>query len=69
MLWRLHAAGSLLVVPQFAVAAFAFDYLARGAGGRPGAGRAAGAQVLGALARLVAGAGPTARAAGSARCG
>lgn len=29
-LWRLHAASALLIVPQFTVATFAFDYLVRG---------------------------------------
>lgn len=29
-LWRIHAASALLVVPQFVVAAFAFDYLVTG---------------------------------------
>ena len=58
MLWRLHAAGSLLVVPQFAVAAFAFDYLVAAPAGRPAAAGSllAGAQGRGALARLGAGA-------------
>ncbi|MEO8511709.1 MAG: MFS transporter [Chloroflexota bacterium] len=31
-LWRLHGASALLVVPQFAVAVFAFDYLVSGLG-------------------------------------
>ncbi len=58
VLWRLHAAGALLVVPQFAVAAFAFDFLVRGAGwGAAAAGSLlAAAQGGGALARLGSGA-------------
>jgi sugar phosphate permease len=31
-LWRIHGASALLVVPQFAVAVFAFDYLVNGLG-------------------------------------
>jgi sugar phosphate permease len=56
-LWRVHTASALLIVPQFAVAAFSFDYLVTvrswsegAAGGLLGA-----AQVLGAGARLGAG--------------
>ena len=57
VLWRLHAAGGLLVVPQFVVAAFSFDFLAREAGWTAVAagGLLAGAQVAGAAARLGAG--------------
>lgn len=56
-LWRLHAASALLVIPQFAVSTFAFDYLVRVAGWpgvRAGAVLAA-AQVTGAAARWAAG--------------
>ncbi|HEX2073750.1 MAG TPA: MFS transporter [Geodermatophilus sp.] len=58
ILWRVHAASTLLVVPQFVVGAFAFDYLVRDAGW---AAAAAGtllavSQVGGAAARLGAGA-------------
>ena len=57
VLWRLHAAGALLVVPQFAVAAFSFDFLVRAAGWTAVAagGLLAAAQVAGAAARLGAG--------------
>jgi hypothetical protein len=57
VLWRLHAAGGLLVVPQFAVAAFSFDFLVREAGWTAAAagGLLAAAQVAGAGARLGAG--------------
>lgn len=56
-LWRVHAASALLVVPQFTVAAYAFDYLVTGRGW---AASAAGpllalAQVGGAGIRLGAG--------------
>ncbi|MBB3082793.1 MFS transporter [Geodermatophilus sabuli] len=58
VLWRVHAASTLLVVPQFVVAAFAFDYLVREGGW---AATAAGTllavtQLGGAAARLGAGA-------------
>jgi MFS family permease len=58
VLWRVHAASTLLVVPQFVVGAFAFDYLVRDAGW---AATAAGTllavtQFGGAAARLGAGA-------------
>lgn len=56
-LWRLHAASALLVIPQFAVSTFAFDYLVRVAGWpvvRAGAVLAA-AQVSGAAVRWAAG--------------
>ena len=33
-LWRIHAASGLLVIPQFAVTVFAFDYLVNGLGWR-----------------------------------
>jgi MFS family permease len=57
VLWRLHAAGGLLVVPQFAVAAFSFDFLVREARWTAAAagGLLAAAQVAGAAARLGAG--------------
>jgi MFS family permease len=57
VLWRLHAGGALLVVPQFAVAAYAFDFLVRGAGWGVAAagGLLALAQGGGVLARLGAG--------------
>jgi MFS family permease len=57
VLWRLHAAGGLLVVPQFAVAAFAFDFLVQGAGWTAAAAGAllAAAQGGGVLARLGSG--------------
>jgi MFS family permease len=56
-LWRVHASGTLLVVPQFIVSAFAFDYLVndrRWATAAAGA-ALAGAQVGGAGMRLFAG--------------
>ncbi|MGY1636180.1 MFS transporter [Geodermatophilus sp. SYSU D00742] len=58
VLWRVHAASTLLVVPQFVVAAFAFDYLVREGGW---AATSAGTllavtQLGGAAARLGAGA-------------
>lgn len=58
VLWRLHAAGSLLVVPQFAVAAYSFDFLVRESGWSAAAagGLLAAAQGVGALSRLGAGA-------------
>jgi MFS family permease len=58
VLWRLHAAGSLLVVPQFAVAAYSFDFVVRESGWSAAAagGLLAAAQGGGALARLGAGA-------------
>lgn len=56
-LWRLHAASALLVMPQFAVSAFALEYLVTT---RSWAAGSAGAflavvQVLGALGRIGAG--------------
>ena len=50
-LWRIHASSGLLVIPQFAVAVFAFDFLVNGLGWSP-----AGAGPLLALTQL-AGAG------------
>ncbi|MGY1780765.1 MFS transporter [Geodermatophilus sp. SYSU D01036] len=57
VLWRVHAASTLLVVPQFAVAGLAFDWLVRGAGwSAAGAGTLlAVTQAGGAAARLGAG--------------
>ncbi|MGY1783612.1 MFS transporter [Geodermatophilus sp. SYSU D00698] len=57
VLWRVHAASTLLVVPQFAVAGLAFDWLVRDAGwSAPGAGTLlAVAQAGGVAARLGAG--------------
>lgn len=56
-LWRVHAASALLVVPQFTVAAFAFDFLVSDRGWAPGtAGPVlAGAHLGGAGMRLFAG--------------
>ncbi len=56
-LWRIHAASGLLVIPQFAVAVFAFDYLVTGLGWSSAlAGPLlAIAQVLGAGSRLAVG--------------
>lgn len=56
-LWRIHGASALLVVPQFAIAVFAFDYLVTGLGWSIGAAGVllAGAQLGGAASRLVAG--------------
>jgi MFS family permease len=58
VLWRVHAASTLLVVPQFVVAAFSFDFLVREAGwSTAGAGTLlAVTQFGGAAARLGAGA-------------
>jgi sugar phosphate permease len=57
VLWRIHGASALLVVPQFTVSAFALVYLVDARGWHPvDAGRMlAAAQVGGALARLLAG--------------
>jgi sugar phosphate permease len=57
LLWRIHAASALLVVPQVTVATFALVYLVDDHGWPAGgAGRVlAAGQVGGALARLVAG--------------
>ncbi len=56
-LWRVHVASALLIVPQFAVAAFSFDYLVsvRGWPGGSAGVLLGGAQLLGAAARLAAG--------------
>ena len=58
VLWRVHAASTLLVVPQFVVAAFGFDFLVRAAGWSVGAAGTllAVTQLGGAAARLGAGA-------------
>jgi len=56
-LWRIHAASGLLVVPQFAVAVFAFDYLVNALGwsiANAGALLAA-TQLAGAASRLLVG--------------
>lgn len=56
-LWRVHAASALLVVPQFAIASFALEYLVRErswAAGVAGAFLAA-AQVAGAVGRIATG--------------
>jgi sugar phosphate permease len=57
VLWRIHAASALLVVPQFAVSAFALVYLvdARGWDAATAGRTLALAQVGGAVARLVVG--------------
>ena len=57
VLWRIHAASALLVVPQFTVATFALVYLVDGRGWEAiSAGRLlAVAQACGALSRLAAG--------------
>ena len=57
VLWRIHAASALLVVPQFTVATFALVYLVDARGwDAPGAGRLlAVAQACGAAGRLGAG--------------
>jgi sugar phosphate permease len=56
-LWRVHASGALMVVPQFGVAVFAFDYLVSDRAWSAGSAGAllAGAQVFGAASRLGAG--------------
>jgi sugar phosphate permease len=56
-LWRIHAASGLLVIPQIAVAVFAFDYLVHGLGWSVGAAGllVAGTQIAGAFTRLIAG--------------
>jgi MFS family permease len=56
-LWRIHLASAMLVVPQFAVAVFAFDFLVSGLGWSfGGAGLLlAATQLLGAATRLLAG--------------
>ena len=57
VLWRIHAASALLVVPQFTVATFALVYLvdARGWSALAAGRLLAGAQACGALSRLGAG--------------
>jgi sugar phosphate permease len=57
VLWRIHAASALLVVPQFAVSAFALVYLvdARGWDGATAGRVLAVAQIGGAAARLAVG--------------
>ncbi|MGY1823887.1 MFS transporter [Geodermatophilus sp. SYSU D00079] len=57
VLWRVHAASTLLVVPQFVVGAFAFDFLVRDAGWTAAAAGTllAVTQAGGAAARLGAG--------------
>ncbi|MEU6700199.1 MFS transporter [Pseudonocardia sp. NPDC046786] len=57
VLWRVHGASALLVVPQFAVAAFATEYLVREQGwGAAAAGAfVAASQVAGALGRIATG--------------
>src|SRR4051812_4081282 len=57
VLWRIHAASALLVVPQFAVSAFALVYLtdARGWDGATAGRVLAVTQVCGAVARLAVG--------------
>lgn len=56
-LWRIHAASGLLVIPQWAVAVFAFDYLVTALGWSLGAagGLLAASQLAGAGSRLAAG--------------
>jgi sugar phosphate permease len=56
-LWRIHAASGLLVIPQFTVAAFGFDYLvsARGWPVGPAGALLAASQLAGAAARPIAG--------------
>jgi sugar phosphate permease len=57
VLWRLHAASALLVIPQFAISAFSLEFLVTQRDWSPAsAGRLLfGFQVLGAIGRLVAG--------------
>jgi MFS family permease len=56
-LWRIHLASALMVIPQFTVAAFAFDYLVSDQGWRTGVAgpMLAVAQVGGAASRLAVG--------------
>lgn len=56
-LWRLHSASAMLVVPQFAIAAFALEYLVSVRHWAPGPAGAflTGVQVAGALGRLGSG--------------
>ena len=57
VLWRVHAASALLVVPQFAISAFAVEYLVRQQGWSvTGAGAfVAGVGIAGALSRIASG--------------
>jgi MFS family permease len=54
VLWRIHGAAMLLVVPQFATAAFTYDYLVVERGWQPAAAGQllAGVQVFGAFCRV-----------------
>jgi MFS family permease len=56
-LWRIHLAGLVLVIPQFTVAVFAFDYLVSDQGWSPATAGPllAGAQLGGAAGRLAVG--------------
>jgi sugar phosphate permease len=56
-LWRIHAASGMLVIPQYAITVFAFDYLVHGLGWSITAGGilVAATQICGAASRLVAG--------------
>ncbi|HEY2225819.1 MFS transporter [Actinomycetospora sp.] len=56
-LYRLHAASALLVLPQFAISAFALEYLVRELGWSPGIAGVfvAVAQILGAAGRIATG--------------
>jgi len=56
-LWRIHAASGLLVIPQFTVAAFGFDYLVsvRAWGIGPAGGLMAASQIAGGVTRPIAG--------------
>jgi sugar phosphate permease len=56
-LWRIHAASGLLVIPQFAITVFAFDYLVHGLGWSITAAGilVAATQICGAVSRLIAG--------------
>jgi sugar phosphate permease len=57
VLWRVHAASAMLVVPQFAISAFATEYLVRQQGwSAAGAGAfVAAVQIAGALSRIGSG--------------
>jgi sugar phosphate permease len=57
VLWRLHSASALLVVPQFAIAAFAVEYLVSQQSWSPAAAGTyvAAVQLVGAAGRLVSG--------------
>lgn len=56
-LWRVHGASALLVLPQFAISAFALEYLVREQGWSPGVGGVfvAVAQIAGAGGRIASG--------------